>query len=493
MTATIHALAIDLGAESGRVVLGRFDGTRLTIEETHRFANTPVWLLDHLHWDVLQLFNEIKRGLRKSVAEHHLKAVSLGVDAWGVDFALLDRQGSLLGNPYHYRDPWTAGALEAACKRVPREQIFAQTGVQFLPFNTLYQLLALEQQDAPILAQAERLLMIPDLFNYWLTGRQTNERTIASTSQCLDPNTGTWARGLLAELSVPTKMFADLIEPATVLGPLSPTGDETLDRGHIQAIAPGCHDTACAVAAVPTNKKNHAYLSSGTWSLMGVEVEAPVIDEKTLRYNFTNEAGVGHTVRLLRNMTGMWLLQECQRAWRVQGKALAYEDMVELARQAPAFGALIDPEDEAFLAPGNMPERVRARCKKGGQSLTADKGVIVRTILESLALRYRWTLEKVEDILGHRCPVLHVVGGGSQNRLLNQFTADAIGRPVVAGPVEATAIGNVLMQLLAQGHIGSLQEGREVVRRSFATTTYEPQAPVRWDEAYERFVTLLDR
>lgn len=492
MKNTVNFLAFDLGAESGRAVLGRFDGDRLILEEVHRFVNTPVRVLNHLYWDVLHLFAEIKNGLVKSVREHDLELASLGLDTWGVDFALLDAQGALLSNPYHYRDSRTNGMLEAAFQRVPREKIFEQTGTQFMQINTLYQLLSMVKKRSQLLAMANTLLMMPDLFNYWLTGRKVIEYTIASTSQCLNPNTGSWAIPIIEKMGIPSHIFPEIIHPGSVLGELLPSIDDETSAGHVLVVAPGCHDTACAVAAVPTDSEKYAYLSSGTWSLMGTEVKAPIIKAKTLTYNFTNEGGVCDTKLLLKNITGLWLIQECQRAWSNEREALSYQEVTQMAEAAPPFVAVINSDDGTFLPPRCMPTRIRKYCSRTGQTLPDCKGSIARTALESLALRYRWTMEKLEDILGYRLEILHVGGGGSQNRFLNQLVADAIGRAVITGPVEATAVGNVLMQMMALGFISSLEEGRDLVRRSFKTETYVPQKTSGWDEAYDHFLGLLE-
>jgi len=485
-----NCLVFDLGAESGRAVLGRFDGARLALEEVHRFPNGPVRVLDSLYWDALRLFVEIKQGLAKTVSQAPDLAC-LGLDTWGVDFALLDQCGELLGNPFHYRDSRTDGMLEEAFRRVPREEIFAQTGIQFMQINTLYQLLAMVVQESCALASADKLLMMPDLFNYWLTGRWVSERTIASTSQCLDPYTGDWAKPLIEKMGIPAHIFPDVVQPGTVLGDLLPAICAETNARHVSVIAPGCHDTASAVAAVPAETGRYAYLSSGTWSLMGVETSQPVITDKSREYNFTNEGGVCNTIRLLKNISGLWVIQECRRTWASEGQALSYDEITRLAAGAPPFTAFIDTDAQEFMAPGNMPARIREFCVRTGQQPPEDRGTIARLIFESLACKYRWTLEKLEELAGRRLDTLHIVGGGSQNRLLNQFTADAIGRPVVTGPVEATAAGNALMQLLALGAIGSLEEGREVIRHSFGTETFSPRETSRWDDAYARYCNLL--
>jgi rhamnulokinase len=496
MTKTVNFLAFDLGAESGRAVVGRFDGERLSLEEMHRFANGPTRIHNSLHWNVLNLFAEMKYGLAETVNEHGVAVASFGVDAWGVDFSLLDRTGNLVGNPYHYRDSRTDGMVEKACEIVPREEIFSQTGLQFMQLNSLFQLFAMAQQNSPALEIADTLLFMPDLFHYWFTSQKVNEFTIASTSQCYNMQQKRWATPLLERLGLPTDIFQEVVQPGTELGPMLPSIAEELGlRGTIVVITPGSHDTASAVAAVPvaeTDKESFAYLSSGTWSLMGVETTDPIVNEHSLAYNFTNEGGVQNTIRLLKNIMGLWLVQESRRTWAQQDEDLSYDALTRLASQATPFAAIVDPDDASFLAPGDMPARIRDFCQRTGQTLPDGKGAVVRCALESLALKYRWVSEKAEEITGRTLTAVHIVGGGSRNQLLNQFTANATGRRVVTGPIEATAIGNILMQMLALGHISSLSEGRELVRRSFPVETYEPEDGAAWDEAYERFVKLVD-
>jgi len=496
MTKTANFLALDLGAESGRAVAGRFDGERLSLEEIHRFANGPVRVHDSLHWNALSLFTEMKRGLAKAVNEQGLDITSCGVDTWGVDFGLLDRAGNLIGNPYHYRDSRTDGMVEKACKIVPREEIFNQTGLQFMQLNTLFQLLAMVQQPSPILDIAEDLLFMPDLFHYWFTGQMVNEFTIASTSQCYNMQQREWAIPLLEKLGLPTHIFQEIIQPGSKLGPILPSIAEEIGlKGDIEVIATGSHDTQNAVAAVPVadaDTGSYAYLSSGTWSLLGVELAEPIINEQSLAYNFTNEGGVQNTICFMKNIMGLWLVQESRRTWAQHSEELSYADLTRLANEAPSFTALVDPDDASFLAPGDMPARIREFCRRTGQIPPDSKGAIVRCTLESLALKYRWVVEKIEEMTGRTLNVIHIVGGGSQNRLLNRFTADATGRRVVAGPVETTAIGNILLQMLAMGEIGSLSEGREVVRRSFPVETYQPAESVTWADAYARFVALIE-
>jgi rhamnulokinase len=488
MASSKNLLAYDLGAESGRGVLGQFDGSRLRLDVVHRFPNGPVRTLDTLHWDVLRLWGEMLVGLRKVVAERG-GIDALGVDTWGVDFALLGRGGTLLGNPRHYRDPHTEGYPDEAFRTVPRLDIYRQTGLQFMRFNSLYQLLALKRDRSPLLDAAETLLMVPDLLHYWFTGIKVNEFTDVSTSQMYDPTAKGWAFGLLKALDLPTGILGTIVQPGTVLGPLRPA--VASETGAVPVVLPGSHDTASAVAAVPARGGSWCYISSGTWSLMGAELLAPLISEKTLEYNFTNEGGVGDTIRFLKNIMGLWLVQECRRSWERAGLVYTYEELTRLAEAAPPFAALVDPDHPSFWLPPSMPAALGEFCKRTGQPAPTEPGAVVRCALESLALRYRWVLERLEELLGRRIDVIHVVGGGCQNALLNQLTADACNRPVAAGPVEATAIGNVLVQMIGLGALGSLADGREVVRRSFEVTTFEPRQPERWAEPYQRFLRLL--
>ncbi len=484
-------LAIDLGAESGRAVLGRLDGARLAIEELQRFPNVPVRVNDSLHWDVLRLWGAVKDAIHLAAGQHAEQLVSIGLDTWGVDFALLDRRDTLIGNPYHYRDSRTDGMLAAAFERVPREQIFAQTGIQFMQINTLYQLLALALARDPALEIATTFLTIPDLFNFWLAGQKVCEFTNATTTQCYDPRAGTWAAPLLGALGIPTGIFPPVIAPGTVLGPLRPAlADELGPRG-LTVVAPACHDTGSAVAAVPAEGANFAWLSSGTWSIMGIEAASPVIDARSLAYNLTNEGGIGGTFRCSKNIMGLWIVQECRRTWAAQGYERSYDELARMAEQAAPLTALIDPDAEEFLKPGDMPARIQAFCQRTGQVVPAEPGAIVRCALESLALKYRWVLERLEQIAGQRLDPIHIIGGGAQNTLLNQLTADATGRNVVAGPVEATAIGNLLVQAIALGQLGSLAEARAVVRRSFTPQIFTPRPIADWDAAYARLEALV--
>jgi rhamnulokinase len=483
-------LAFDLGAESGRAVLGTLTGDRLEIEELHRFPNGPVRVFDALYWDPLRLWSEIQHALGVAARERRLPLAGVGIDTWGVDFALLGADGALVDNPRHYRDPRTNGVMEKLFRAVPRADIFAATGIQFMQLNTLVQLYAMKLEDSRALGEARTLLFIPDLFNYWMTGVRGCERTIASTSQFYDPCARGWATGLLEGLGLPAGILPGIVEPGTRLGPLLRA--YWPDAGEAPAVyATACHDTASAVAAVPAAGESWCYISSGTWSLMGAELDAPVIDEAALAMNLTNETGVGGKIRLLKNIAGLWLLQECRREWAAGGTAYDYDELARLASEAAPFTAVIDPD--AFLEPGGLPGRIAEHCRATGQAAPATAGEYSRTILESLALRYRQVLESVEKLLGRRFGSIHIVGGGSRNRVLNQFAADATGRTVVAGPAEATAIGNVVVQAMGAGALDDLAEARALVRRSCPVEVFEPRPAADWDAAYRKFQALVAR
>ena len=488
---TRHFLAFDLGAESGRGILARFDGERLDLSQIHRFANGPVPVFDHLYWDALRLFAAMQETLALYRREHGPQLDAIGVDTWGVDFALLGRGDILLENPRNYRDPRTDGMLEAAFARVPREQIFAYTGIQFMKFNTLYQLLAMGLENSPVLEAAETFLMMPDLFNFFFTGRKVCEFSNATTTQFYDPRRGDWASVLLERLELPGRILPQIVPPGTILGPLLPAVAERAGINSTCVIAPATHDTGSAVVAVPASTRNCAYISSGTWSLMGVELDEPRLDLRALQYNFTNEGGAEHTFRLLKNIMGLWLVQECRRAWEQQGQSYSYAELTDLAARSRPFLAHIEPDDESFLPPGDMPARVRAFCEKKGQTPPADPGATIRVVLESLALKYRYVFESLEDLLERSLECIHMVGGGIQNQLLCQFTANACGCPVFAGPLEATAIGNVIMQAIGNGDLATVSDGRQVVRNSFDPVVYEPADQGSWNEVYERFTELL--
>ncbi len=485
-------LAIDLGAESGRAIVGTFENNYLTLSETHRFPNNPVQSGDTLSWDVPKLWSEIKTGIRLSAIKFG-NLDSLGIDTWGVDFALLDEDGNLLGNPVHYRDARTDGMMDEAFKRMDRGEIFSHTGIQFMQFNSLYQLLAMVKANSSLFKVAKTFLTIPDLFNYWLSGKITNEFTNATTTQCLDPTTRQWSQPVLEAMRIPTHLFRPVTEPGIVLGKIQPKiAEETVARD-VQVVVPACHDTGSAVVAVPAKNQDFAWMSSGTWSIMGVEVQEPVLTEKALQYNFTNEGGVFGTWRLSKNIMGLWLIQECRREWQHQGQDHSYDALTQLATDADPFLAVINPDDDSFFHPGDMPQKIQNFCQKTGQYIPQSKGEILRIALESLALKYRWVLERLEELTGKEFSPIHIIGGGTKNRLLNQFTADATNRAVITGPIEATAIGNILMQAIGMGQLGSLSDAREVVRNSFEMEEFHPGNQIGWDEAYVKFLKIMEK
>ena len=485
-------LAIDLGAESGRGVIGSIEGGRLTLSEVHRFPNVPVRIFDGLHWNVLDLFSGIKTAIGRA-ARDGASVAGIGIDSWAVDYGFISPgpEGRLVGLPYHYRDGRTDGVMERAFGVVSRREIFQHTGIQFLQFNTLYQLLAAKEREPWALEAAEKLLMIGELFIYFLTGRKVAEFTNATTTQLFDPRTKAWASELFRRFELPVDLMPEVVPPGTVVGELLPAVAGELDVPRIPVIAPAVHDTGSAVAGVPAEDQDWAFISSGTWSLVGVEVVEPVIDEASLAENLTNEGGVGGTFRLLKNVMGLWLLQECRRAWQSEGDQVDYAALTQEALAAPPLRAHIDPDDPAFFKPGGMPERIRAALAGLGQPLPSTRGEMVRCILESLALKYRYVIERLEAVTGRKISTIHVVGGGSQNQLLNQMTADATGRVVVAGPVEATSAGNIVMQAVATGELSGVAEGRKVIRASFPLQVYEPKERAAWEEVYGRWVERL--
>ena len=494
-------LAVDLGASSGRVLAGLFDGRWLQLEELHRFPNGAVEFGGSLQWNVLSLWSHILTGLRAGRAKFGDRIRSVGVDTWGVDFALLGRDDVLLGNPVSSRDRRSDGQMDRAIAQLGREAIFAHTGLQFMSINTLYQFMALRAQNSPWLEGAKTFLMIPDLFHWLLSGAKVNEVTNATTTQFFNPVRRNWSTELLQQLDLPTNLFATLAEPGTNLGKLRASVVAETGLSGVDVVLPGTHDTASAVLAVPAESKPGArpdwcYISSGTWSLIGVETPAPVMSPLCLEQTFTNEGGVGGTVRLLKNITGLWLIQECRRIWAQSSPTAAEGDFgwEILTRQAAAAAPLrsfIDPDDASFTAPANMPEAIQAFCRRTNQPVPESPGEIVRTAIESLALKYRTMLERLETLVGGRLETIHIVGGGTQNKQLCQAAADACGRRVVAGPVEATAIGNVLMQAIAAGAIGDVAQARRIVGGSFPVEEYQPRDAAAWEEAYSRFAKLL--
>jgi len=487
-------LGVDLGAESGRVMAGLFDGAKIELIESHRFPNVPVTIHGSIRWDVLRLWSEIQNGLSQAQSQFGQSIRSLGVDTWGVDYVLLSKTGEMLGQPFHYRDSRTDGMMEHAFARVPRAEIFSNTGLQFLPFNTLYQLLAMQNRTPELMNLADTILLMPDFFHWCLCGSRVVESTNATTSQCFHPQENDWAWEMLRKFDLPTNMFPEVVPPGTNLGHLRKDVAESSGLGRIPVVAPATHDTGSAVVAVPTRNTgspNWAYISSGTWSLIGAEVTKPILTTRASQWNFTNEGGVDGTYRLLKNVMGLWLVQQCKKAFEKKGNFLKYDRLIQLAEESPPFQAIVDPDDPAFLNPSDMPAAIAEVCRKNGQDVPRTEGAFVRCALESLALKYRLVLDWLEELTGTKLEVVHIVGGGSQNRLLNQFTANACGRPVMAGPVESTALGNVLVQARAAGEIGSLEEIRDVVRRSFECQEYQPEDASLWTAVLEKYRASL--
>ena len=474
----LTVLAVDLGAESGRVMAVEYDGRSFHLQELHRFPNTTVTVRGTLHWDFLRLWRDIQNGIEKG---KEVQPASLGVDTWAVDFGLLDSQGHLIGNPVHYRDGRTEGMMECVFSRVPKRDVFAGTGIQFMPINTLYQMMSLVESRSPQLQIADTFLTAPDLLNYWLTGEKVCEFSNATTTQMLSARSGNWAVDLLNRLSIPTHILPEVVPPGTRLGSYE----------GISVIAPACHDTGSAVAAVPAQSENVAYVSSGTWSLVGLEVEKPVIDEVAFRANVTNEGGVYGTYRLLKNVMGLWIWQQCRATWQQQGEEYSYHELTAMAEAAEAHTAVINPNASVFLSPGDHPQRIRTLCQQSGQPVPETKGAIVRAVLEGLALAYRDVVATLTAVSGRQVEVIHIVGGGSQNELLNQMAADATGLPVVAGPTEATVIGNALVQLITLDELKDIHEARQLVARMEGLKRYEPGNTAGWDEAYTLYKKLL--
>jgi sugar (pentulose or hexulose) kinase len=474
-------LAVDLGAESGRVMRGSLASGRLQIAEAHRFANGPLQQGESLRWDFAKILAGVKRGIALGVEQSGKEIAGISVDSWGVDFGLLDARGELVENPYHYRDRQTEGMLEEAFRCVPKRELYERTGIELRRINSLFQLLAMRLRKDPALARARRLMFMADLMAHALCGETFAEYTLASTSQMADMHTGEWSAELLARLDLPADLLPQIVKPGTVVGRLTAAVAAECGCGRVPVIASGSHDTGCAVAAVPAEGSDWAYLSSGTWSLAGVELKEAVITDASFADNITNEGGVEGTIRFLTSLAGLWLVQECRRQWQREGSDFSYAELTKMAGAARPFAARIEPNDDCFTAAGDMPVRISRYLEQTGQRPLSDKGEIVRSILESLAFTYRRTLDKVEAMTGRRSRVLHIVGGGAQNVLLNQFAADATGREVIAGPIEATSIGNMLMQAKAVGAIGSLAELRTVVRDSFPTQRYVPGQVEAWE------------
>lgn len=494
MRATRNFLAIDLGASAGRVISGLWDGARFNLQDIHRFANAPVRVLGNLHWDALRLWSEVKEGMGVYHRRYGGILAGIGLDAWGVDFALLDKKDRLLANPFSYRDSRTIGAREAAFQHIRKEELFRETGIQPWRINTLFQLYSMVRNDDPQLQVAGTLLMLPDLFSYWLSGVKSVEFTEGTTSGMLRAASSQWARELLQRLEIPVAILPVVIDSGAILAPLSRhVAQETGLEGSPPVIAVPAHDTASAVAAIPNMDAASAFISSGTWSLMGVEISAPVLTPEALEWGFTNEGGAGQKVLLLRNIAGLWLLQECMRQWKAEGLKYSWEELLSLARQAPAFAALLDPDANDFVTSENMPETIRAYCRHTQQRPPDSVAAIVRCCLESLSLCYRWALEALEKLTQRSLPTIRIVGGGCQNPLLCQLTADACQRQVIAGPSEASVMGNLMFQAIAAGELAHLEDGRRSIASSCEQVVFEPGKEMGWDEAFHKFQNLTDQ
>jgi len=502
MPAEKNYLALDLGAESGRGILGTLSDGILKLTEIHRFETGPVSLptqylsnttkkLDNsLVWDFLRFWQEIKNCIQLSSRKSTLS--SIGVDTWGVDFALLDRSGQMIAYPYHYRDSRTNGIMELAFERMPRERIYEITGNQFMQLNTLFQLYSLVINGAPQLKIADKLLMVPDLVNYWLTGRVVAEFTEATTSQILNARKGQWSSEIISAMGFPVHIFPEIVQPGTILAPLRPSLTEELGCNP-QVVAPPTHDTGSAVAAVPAGVEDYIWISSGTWSIVGMNSKEPVINQGSYEGNFTNEGGANGIFQFSRNVMGLWIVQQCRQQWQKEGKDYSYSDLTEMAKDAAHLKTIIDPDFSAFLQAGGMIEKIQDYCRLTNQPLPENEGEMIRAVLQGLALRYRFIIEQIEQITGKKAACIHIVGGGTQNQLLNQFTADASGREVITGPIEATAIGNIMVQAVALGGVSGWEEGREVIRNSFDIQSYQAGERTDWDQAFELFKRNLHK
>ena len=485
-------LAIDLGASSGRALVGCYEDGLITLDEMHRFKNEGTMTPDGLCWDFDGLLANIEQGVKMASETYGKDLISMGVDTWGVDYGIIDAQGQRVGPTYCYRDDRVDTMLKEAFSRFTQEELYANTGIQTMSLNTVFQVLSEVLGNSGRLAEGNRLLFMPDLINHHLTGVAACEYSIASTSQMMDMSTGAWSKKVLQALNIPEHMFAELVQPGTLLGEVRPELAESLNVKHpLNLIAVGGHDTASAVVAVPTDKRDYAYLSSGTWSLMGLEADQALISDASFEHNLTNEGGVSGTIRFLKNITGLWIVQECQREWAEAGEDIGFGELAQMAADSTPFMAVIDVDHAPFLKPGDMPEKIKAYCRDSGQTEPQSKGEIIRVVLEGLALKYRITIELLDEFHGSRIPTLHIIGGGIQNKLLNQLTADATGRKVITGPVEATALGNIVMQMIATGDLNSLQSGRDLVAASFPVDVYESKASDALESASVKLASLL--
>jgi sugar (pentulose or hexulose) kinase len=491
MSHTIKLIAVDIGASGGRCSLATFDGEKITLEIIHRFPNGPIEVMGHWFWDVLSLYQGIKEGLIRTARLCRNDLRSIAIDTWGVDFALLDSQGKLVSNPYCARDPQTRGVYAEIFKLIDKRELFYQTGVQFMEINSIVQLMAMRLNQDPAYLSAATFLTIPDLINYWMTGIKACEYTNATTTQLFNTQTNNWAFPVIQKLGFPETLFPEVIPPGTLLGNIRPVLAEEVGLHDVAVIATATHDTAAAVAAVPAQQPGFGYISSGTWALLGRELNQPLLSDRVLEYNFANEGGVFGTITFLKNILSMWFLQELQRVWRVREREYSWQELTDMAMEAQPFQSFIDPDHPDFIPPGDMPAKIQQACADTGQRIPQTKGEIVRTALESLACKYRMVNDRATRLVGRPAPMMHIVGGGSQNRLLNQFTANILNTLVIAGPAEATTLGNILIQMQALGLIHSLEEGRDLIRRSVQTEEFLPQEIDRWEEAYQKFLSVV--
>lgn len=486
---TKRVLAFDFGASSGRAIIGCFDGDKITLEEVHRFSNDPVSVGGTVYWDVLRLFYEIKQGIIKAKIAGGFD--SIGIDTWGVDFGLIDSEGKLMENPVHYRDARTAGLVDEAFKTMPKEKLYGITGIQFMELNTLFQLISLKEYRPWMLERADKMLFMPDLFGYMLTGKMCAEYSIASTSQLIDLDKRTWSKEILDAFGIKESVFAPLVQPGTVLGELSKEICEECGVDPVPVISVCGHDTQSAITSVPCEDGDFAFLSSGTWSLFGTELDKPIVNETSMNINITNEGGFDGSTGFLKNIIGLWLIQESRRQWKREGKEYSYADLEKLALAAEPFKCFIDPDAPEFVPHGNIPERVREFCRKTGQYVSETVGEIMRCIYESLAMKYRLTFEKLRECTERDYPVIHVIGGGTKDGLLCQMTANSCDRTVKAGPIEATVMGNVAVQLMSDGSVKNIGQARKIVAESSELKTFEPKDTDKWAEAYEDFLKII--
>ena len=486
---TKRVLAFDFGASSGRAIIGCFDGDKITLEEVHRFSNDPVSVGGTVYWDVLRLFYEIKQGIIKAKIAGGFD--SIGIDTWGVDFGLIDSEGKLMENPVHYRDARTVGLVDEAFKTMPKEKLYGITGIQFMELNTLFQLISLKKYRPWMLERADKMLFMPDLFGYMLTGKMCAEYSIASTSQLIDLDNRTWSKEILDAFGIKESIFAPLVQPGTVLGELSKEICEECGVDPVPVISVCGHDTQSAITSVPCEDGDFAFLSSGTWSLFGTELDKPIVNETSMNINITNEGGFDGSTGFLKNIIGLWLIQESRRQWKREGKEYSYADLEKLALAAEPFKCFIDPDAPEFVPHGNIPERVREFCRKTGQYVPETVGEIMRCIYESLAMKYRLTFEKLRECTERDYPVIHVIGGGTKDGLLCQMTANSCDRTVKAGPIEATVMGNIAVQLMSNGSVKNIGQARKIVADSSELKTFDPKDTDKWAGAYEDFLKVV--